>query len=360
MINDALAAYAKSTARTFENRENTVGASEIGQCARKVYFAKNAGDPIYGAESDEDFADVWGARLRGQLFENYFWEPALRAHHGAKLLYAGADQKTLVCGFLSATPDGLLIEQPADALAGLGVNDIDGDASLVVECKTIDPRVKLDGARPEHTYQAIVQLGLFREVTKHRPEWAAISYVNASFLDDIIEFPVRFNPAVFDNAKKRAAQIAVATSASELKPERWIAGGRECEHCPFTQACGVIRHSVPTAPQAETVDPQFIAEISDLARDAKRQRGEVEAATAALREIEYDIKERLRAKNARQIKGAGVSVTWSAVKGRPSYDMPAIREAAEKLGLHLAEYETVGEPTDRLTIRVSEQSRSAT
>jgi hypothetical protein len=358
MIADALAAYAKATACAFEGRENTVGASEVGQCARKVFFAKNACDPVYGAGSDEDFADVWGAALRGRLFEDHFWVPALRARYGARLLYAGADQKTLVSGFLSATPDGLLIKQPADALTSLSVTDIGGDRSLVVECKTIDPRAKLDAARPEHMFQAQVQIGLFRELTKHQPEYAVISYTNASFLDDITEFAVRFDPAILANAKKRAALIAVATSASELKPEGWIAGGRECEYCPFTQACGVIRHSVPTAPQAVPPDPQFVAEIVNAARDAKRQRGDVEAATVALREIEQEIKERLRAKGVRQIKGGGVSVTWSAVKGRPSYDMPAIREAAAKAGIDLTQYESVGEPTDRLVIRVAGQSRS--
>ena len=33
MITDALAAYAKQTARSFKGRENTVGASEVGQCS---------------------------------------------------------------------------------------------------------------------------------------------------------------------------------------------------------------------------------------------------------------------------------------------------------------------------------------
>jgi hypothetical protein len=79
MIASALAAYAKATARTFEGRENTVGASEVGQCARKILFAKNAGDRVYGAASDEDYTNPWGASLRGRLFEDHFWVPALRA-----------------------------------------------------------------------------------------------------------------------------------------------------------------------------------------------------------------------------------------------------------------------------------------
>ena len=79
-----------------------------------------------------------------------------------------------------------------------------------------------------------------------------------------------------------------------------------------------------------------------------------------MREIEHDIKECLRAKGLRRVDGDGVSVVWSPVKGRPSYDMKGIREAAEKAGIDLAEYQLVGDPTDRLVIRVAGQSRSAT
>ena len=109
MIAEALALYAKATVRTFEGRENTVGASEIGQCARRVFFAKNAGDFVYGAASDEDYVEAWGAALRGCLIEDHFWTPALRTRFGNKLLYAGDEQKTFVLGFTSATPDGLLM-----------------------------------------------------------------------------------------------------------------------------------------------------------------------------------------------------------------------------------------------------------
>ena len=359
MIAEALAEYAKATARNFLGRENSVGASEVGQCARKIFFAKNAGDTVYGASSDEDYADSWGAALRGRLFEDHFWVPALRARFGAKLLYAGDQQQTFVSGFLSATPDGLLIDQSHDVLASVGIADIGGDGSIVVECKTIDPRVKLDAPKPEHAFQAQVQIGLFRELTPHRPEVALISYANASFLDDVIEFVVRLEPTIFANAKRRAAAILTAQEAQQLKPEGWIAGGRECEFCAFNRACGVIRHAVPTKPVTELPDPQFVAEIADLAREAKQRRAEAEAATQRQRAAEEDIRERLRAKRLRRVAGDDFTVVWSPVKGRPSYDMQAIREAAAKAGIDLGEYETVGESTNRLVIRVAGQTRPA-
>ena len=359
MIAEALAEYAKATARVFLGRENSIGASEVGQCARKIFFAKNVGDSVYGAACDEDYADPWGAALRGRLFEDHCWVPALRARYRRQAALCRRSATDIRLRFPVGDAGWLMIDQPRDALAALGIADIGGDGSIVVECKTIDPRVKLDAPKPEHAFQVQVQIGLFRELTPHRPEVALISYANASFLDDVIEFVVRFEPAIFANAKRRAAAILTAQEAQQLKPEGWIAGGRECEFCAFNRACGVIRHAVPTKPVTGLPDPQFVAEIADLAREAKQRRAEAEAATRRQRAAEEDIRERLRAKRLRRIAGDDFTVVWSPVKGRPSYDMQAIREAAAKAGIDLGEYETVGESTDRLVIRVAGQTRPA-
>ena len=191
MIAEALEARANATARTFTaDRGQTVGASECGQCARKTYWIKNEGDPKHGAERDPDHVDSWGARTRGSVFETHFWEPALRDKYGDNLLLAGAQQRTFVAEFLSATPDGLLINQPRDALAELGVPDIGEDCSFVVECKTADPRSLLEKAKSENVFQAQLQLGLIREQTDHRPQYAVISYTDASFWNEIREFVV--------------------------------------------------------------------------------------------------------------------------------------------------------------------------
>ena len=109
----------------------------------------------------------------------------------------------------------------------------------------------------------------------------------------------------------------------------------------------------------EPPDVQFVAELSDLAREAKERRRAVEKATIALREIEHEIRERLRAKSLRHVAGNGVSITWSPVKGRPSHDMQGIREAAEKAGVNLADYETVGDPTDRITVTIRDAAPAA-
>jgi hypothetical protein len=72
MIAEALAAHADATVRVFEGREHTIGASEIGQCARQLFWSKNEGDPLHGAPRNPDYVDRWGARVRGSIFEDHF------------------------------------------------------------------------------------------------------------------------------------------------------------------------------------------------------------------------------------------------------------------------------------------------
>jgi hypothetical protein len=260
MIRETLDAYARASARTFaEDRHNTVGASEVGQCARRIYWLKMEGDPAYGVARDPQYRDAWGAARRGAIFEQHFWVPALRARFGERLLYAGDQQQTLALEFLSATSDGLLIGLPRNALVELGVADLGCD-ELVVECKTADPRARLEQAKPEHVFQTQVQLGLLRELTPHRPNFALISYTDASFWDNVIEFAVAFDAAIYATAKERARNIMLARSASELAPEGWVAGGSECKFCPYTIACGRARTGKTDA------DAQFVAEVGDLAR----------------------------------------------------------------------------------------------
>ena len=351
MIREALDEYAAASGRIFAAREQTVGGSDVGKCARQVFFEKHETDPEFGASRNPDAVDGWGARLRGTIFERHFWTPALRAKYGARLLFAGDQQETFALGFLSATPDALLTACEDDELADLGVPSLGGDGSVVLECKTIDPRARLDGPRLAHSYQAQVQMGLLHALTHYRPEWAAISYVDASFWDLTYEYPIRRDPAIFVTAQRRAAQILTARSAHELPPEGWVAGGRECERCAFSRACGNIRTAVPTQPVEPS--PEFVAEIAALACRAKALEAGAERALATQRAAQQDIKDRLSANNVRRIDGDGVRLIWSAVKGRPSFDTKAIREAAAAAGIDLTQFETTGAASDRLDIRVA-------
>ena len=346
MIREAIQEFGSTVDRSFKHdRTQTVGASEIGLCARKIHWLKKEG------ARDEDFIANWGAHVRGTIMERTFWEPAMRVRFGRDLIMCGDEQQTLESGFLSATPDGLILNLPPDALESLGVPDIPALSCVVVECKTVDPRVNLQKERDANHFQVQVQMGLIREKTEHRPDYAVISYVDASFWDEVDEFVVKYDEGLYQAAQVRAQTILQASDPKELRPEGWIAGGGECEHCPFTEACGIIRRSVPEREAA--ADPQFVAEIADLCREAVDAQNQIDLLAAEVRGTHQEIKDRLRAKSVRKIPGV---VVWSNVKGRSSYDMKGIKSAAQAAGVDLEQFATVGESTDRLQISVGRPS----
>jgi len=367
MIKEALNEFANSMNKIWTyDRSNTIGGSEIGGCARKAFYEKNrkiktgvkfranrtSRENIKRYEPDKDYVDGWGARMRGNLIEAHLWVPALKKRFGKNLLMAGKDQKSLFKGFLSATPDGLVINQKRDALASMGVPDIGPGCCFVVEGKSIDPRVPLAEAKSENVYHVQCQIGLIRECTKYKPEYALISYIDASFHDSVTEFVIQFNPHIYNRAKIRATEIKTAKSPTELKPEGWIAGGKECEYCAFLGPCGIARFNLPNS--EKPVDDQFKAEIIDLCRSLNEVKQTKEWAETEIRSKQEDIKNRLREKGVRKIKGV---ITWSNVKGRESYDMVALRKAAEEIGLDITPFETVGQPSDRMTIADIEDKR---
>jgi len=345
IIKKTLDAYAALSNRVFaSDRMNTVGASEVGQCARKVYWIKYDGDTAHGAPRDEGYNDSWGARARGTIFENHFWEPALRARFGDRLLFAGKDQKTFMDGFLSATPDGMVVDLTPAERAEIGV---DTDC-INVECKTADPRTNLTTAKSHNVFQTQVQMGMIRDGTEHKPTHSVLSYTDASFWSDVKEFVIAFDPNIYAAAQERAMVIMTADSATDLKPEGWIAGGSECNYCPFTKACGIERRNLPFQDIAP-VDPQFAAEITDMARRLKTYEAGRDGLDAEARDLQEQIKNRLREKGVKKIPGV---VTWSAVRGRTGYDNRAIKDAAIAAGVDIRQFETQGEATDRLVIQI--------
>ncbi|MCK1671069.1 hypothetical protein [Bradyrhizobium sp. 150] len=334
------------------DRVHTVGASDVGQCERKVYWTKNLGDPDYGAEPDADYVDSYGAKLRGTMFENVFWAPGLKASFGGRLLFAGEDQKTFVSGYLSATPDGMLTQLTdteryaiADMQAGGGYEAV--GTEVMVECKTYDPRTNLADPKTENVFQTHVQMGLVRELTEYKPTHSILSYTDASWWNEGKEFVIEFDPSIYANAKKRAERIMTATSAEQLQPEGWIGGGRDCEYCPFTRPCGVERRRVPDAAALAALPADLVDEVIKLARAIKQMDSAIDTETAVMRELQDRLKTVLRNASVRKVPGV---VSWSSVKGKSGWDNKSIREAAIEAGVDISVYATEGEPSDRLQI----------
>lgn len=346
IIAETLDRFAQSQVTTFHtDRSQTVGASEIGACLRKTFWIKHEADPVKGVPRDPEYQETWGARLRGTMMEQHFWAPALYARFGDRLKYAGDEQVTLVAGRLSATPDGLLCDLTRDERMAC---ETKADC-IVLECKTVDPRVNITQAKPQNVFQTQTQMGLFRTTTRHRPERAVISYTDTSFWSETKEFVVKYDEQIFQAAHGRANKIFSAAAGSELEPEGWISGGSECKFCPFTKPCGVERRNLPYADLAEfdPPDPQFVAEMTDMARAYRFADRLLDDAEAAKRKLQNDIKNRLREKGVKKIKGV---LSWTEVKGRTTYDSKAMLAELKRRNVDTGQYESLGEPSDRLTI----------
>lgn len=338
MIKQALDTYVLANKKLWaHDRTKSVGASEIGSCARRIFYIKTE------QPHDDDYTPEWGASARGEIIEAHLWVPALRKKYGKRLKFAGSEQKTLFDLPLSATPDGILTGLKSNALKHLGVPEI--GSTIMAECKSADPRTNLDTAKRNNVYQTQIQMGIVRKKTKFKPTHSLLSYMDASFPDRVAEFVIPFNPDIYEAGRARAGQILSAKKASELKPEGWIAGGSECRHCPFLKACGIERRNLPF--QEQPVDPQFRAEIADMVRLANRLEEKVDDYSKQLCSLQDDIKNRLREKGVKKIPGI---LTWSSVKGRLAYDDKGIRLAAAAAGVDVESFSRVGEPTDRLTL----------
>lgn len=337
LLKTALDVYARSLKKEWKHdRTKTVGASEIGQCIRRIAFAKQ--------QTPTDQVENYGALIRGDVIENQFWYPALRAEYGDDLLYAGPDQQTFVSDTLSATPDGLLINQPRDLLKEFGIPDM-GSNELVVECKSIDPRVDLKKEKMTHRAQTIVQMGLIREHTPYKPNYALITYVDASFFSEINEFVVSYDANQLKYAKDRA-RVMLTEDPMELQPEGVLAGGGECKHCPFTSVCKNYEKNFPE--KSDQLDEEKLDELSQLCQEYKTVVEQVEELEVTQKTLAETIKKFLRANNVKKITGL---VTYSLTKGRVSYDTAGLVEAAKKKGIDVTQFERNGEQTERLIVK---------
>jgi len=325
-----VAEYVASLSKQWaHDRTATIGASEIGQCARRVWFIKT------GAEQDADYVDSKGAALRGDLIERHVWVPALRMwaeKQGATLHCVGDEQQTLADGYLSATCDGVAVMP-------------DGE-EVLRECKSIDPRVNLQEAKHQHQAQVQVQLGVVRKAGRFAPTRAIIDYIDASFLDNVTTFEFAFDQGTYDAAKARALQIMDATHPLQLRPEGKMAGGKECGNCPWASRCASEQvMGIPAKADVPLGDNAASALAEAVARHAAaREAGD--AAKEAKAKAEEDIKEILRAHGARRYDGTDFGLSWSAVKGRSTTDL----KAAVAAGIDLKPYTREGAATERLTI----------
>jgi hypothetical protein len=333
------------------DRSTTLGASEVFGCLRQMYFRKREPD---SADKPEDPTEVsWGHTERGNLIENSFAVPKLQSMFGAdRCFYMGEDQKTFVSGLLSATPDGLVVEQERDALSELpdGPQDIGEDsAEIAIEIKSFDPRTDLTTAKARHIGQNIVQMGVLQEKTNYRPKWGIILYINPVDVSDIRPFVIKFDPAVYEKAKERAARVF----AEGAKPEDFIAEGKatgDCVYCEFAYRC---REAELHAVSSEIVDMEDISEnyqlkLKELALKVAHLRALKKNQKKDLSTAEEELKQLLNSLGTKRVGKDGWSVSISSCKGKKKLNTQAMEDA----GIDLEEYTEVGQGYLRLNVSV--------
>jgi hypothetical protein len=230
MIIDALHDWAGQTERPWKHdRAKTVGASEIGQCLRRIWYGK------HGVRRDTDVPAPWGYMRRGAVYEDHWFVPALRAYYGKRLRFAGDQQRTFFddTSPLSATPDGLLRNLTDTERGEWDAHD--GD-SVLIECKSIGSFKAAELPKPEHEFQTQAQMGLVRLHGRYQPGAAVIVYTSAFDWGRVSEHVIPFSPPVFERARERA-RIALASACPPAEGQ--ASGGRECRYCPWAKTCGV-------------------------------------------------------------------------------------------------------------------------
>lgn len=360
-IDDIFNRYIKSIEKTWANdRAKTVGASEVFDCLRKVWFTKRGAE--FGYTRDDDYVERWGATARGNLIENHHVVPAFETclPDGVTLHYAGTDQFTLIKGKNSSTPDGLfsgLPRAPLRVIAGgttVELPDFDADC-LGLEIKSIDPRASLEEEKARHHGQSQVGLGLIRETTEFRPTHWLILYFDASFLDDMTPFLVEWDEGVYNAAKLRANAIWKHDSPMAFEAEGKFEKG--CDYCMFRQACGdALLSEWASTDKTKESDEAVIEEVKPLAEDFLEAKAKAEAANEELGLAKSRLTATLADLKTRSVKAPNFRVTWSAQKGNKVTDY---KQMVEDMGLDTTAYERNGAGFDKLVVTpVSEKTKS--
>lgn len=344
------------------DRNKSVGASEAFGCIRKSWFGKRGKD--FGYVRDPAYKDSWGAIRRGDIIENYQVVPAVRSgleRRGLDLIMEGEDQETIVDGVSSATLDGLIIDPtgaklPADFLEYYGLSNIDED-SIVLEMKSFDPRINITEPKAIHEGQTQMQMGLIRETTEYKPNYALIVYVNASWLDDIRIYIVPFDEQVYQIGRQRAEKVFETEDPAVLHAEGKLDG--MCAYCPFKNSCDEV--SVGRVPEKRKAlskgevadqDSYLVSELDILVNHHKGLKKTEKALKREVEESNEAIRQTLIQSNKSRAVGSGWKVSYTTIAGRKTLS----KEKMEEAGLDPNDYMQEGSGYEKLTVTMDGNS----
>lgn len=334
-----------------QDRRLTVGASECFGCIRKTWFTKRG--HLYGFESDPAYEDSWGAMERGNIIENSYIVPAVEEglkRRGMELTMAGEGQDTIIDGIHSATLDGLVLNAPRDVLAYYGVEDI-GTDSFVLEMKSFDPRLTLQHEKPVHRGQTQMQMGMVRDTTEHKPNFAVLLYINASWLDDIRIFIIPFEEDEYRLGRARNEKVFEATEPKMLHAEGKLDG--MCDYCSYAKSCNSVSVGRVPTPRAMLKSAEVAAQDTQMVEMLDRlvsTQGEIKAdkkdAEAKLENVNEQIRQALIVHGQSRAAGADWKIAYTAQKGRKTINKALMIEA----GLDPEDFMAEGAGFEKLTV----------
>lgn len=347
-----------------QDRRLTVGASECFGCIRKTWFVKRGDE--FGITRDADYVESWGAMERGNIIENHYIVPALEhglKRRGLKLIMAGDGQDTIIDDIHSATLDGLIISEdgtnlPMDFLAYYGIDptDFDNEDSLVVEMKSFDPRLTLQHEKPQHRGQTQMQMGLIREHTQYKPNYAVLIYVNASWLDDIRVFVIPYDDAVYRIGRERNDKVFGIDDAGMFAPEGKLDG--MCDYCPFKGACSAATQArVPAArkplTKAETdlQDQELLDTLRPLVLKRNAVKMDISDLEKELETYNEEIRQELISHGTSRAVAPDFKATYTYQQGRKQLSKQKLIDR----GLDPEDFMEEGNGFEKLTVTVSKE-----
>lgn len=265
--------HIKMPARPDRDRTGTIGASEIGKCARMLAHSRS------GTAADFEYEQS-GFAERGHWVEKW-WVARLRESPvGHKVRKAGNSQQTLHWGPISCTPDALY------------------DRAWSADCKSFDPRLH-DIPKPEHVIQVRLTAKIAMKLG-HISEngGGVLTYVNASDFQDLREFPVPpHSDQELQSLIDRAHSI-LSSEPNDLPREGWISGAKECSNCAFRSAC--LGDKVE---EINELPPSALTRVEELCAQSLKSKQAEEDAKLAGRTAQDEILQIFRKHKTRSVKG---------------------------------------------------------
>jgi len=247
------------------DRTKYIGASEIGNCLRRVVCSKLQPEPF-------DQASM-GRMLAGRAMENEVVQLVRVALNG-RLRNTGRVQLDLHHPTLPfhAHPDGRIIG---------GFDGLDGDGVLEVKTASASTfkRFQSDGLPQNYIDQVQAQMGLSGLL------WGLVVLVSRENLAEMTTFTIRFDPGHYARLEERAVRaVGVLTSNNNQvdlpgEPERGF-----CHTCPYSAQCAIyqgqreagMRGEIPEATRLQLeCQLEELASLESIAEPAQERISEL-------------------------------------------------------------------------------------